>query len=257
MEDKFIHYEGIHNLISPREIVPKIVDLIKPKSVVDFGCGLGTFLYTFKENGITDVLGLDGTWVDKNLQGKYLNASEFMECDLEKTIDLKKKYDLVITLEVAEHLAESAADTFVRNLTSAGQVVLFSAAIPMQGGQNHINEQWLAYWEDKFKGHGYKLYDIVRPMIWDNPKVSWWYKQNAVLFIHKDYEVTFDVNPNLLKRVIHYDQFKRNMDYWDKTWEEFYSGKMPSKEYLKLYLKSIIGMDKFESLRKVFGSNKN
>ena len=142
---KYEHSEAMHNLESPSEIVPIISDLIKPKSVVDFGCGIGTFLHVFKNNNITEVLGLDGKWVNKDLLHKYISPSEFKEVNLEESVSLEKKYDLAISLEVAEHLSEKAAKIFVKNLVNAADKVIFSAAIPNQGGQNHINEQPLTY----------------------------------------------------------------------------------------------------------------
>src|SRR5687768_14165313 len=155
MKNKYTHSEEVHNLSAPQEIVPQLVKLFNPKSVVDIGCGLGTFLHCFKLEGVKDVLGIDGPWVNKELLKKYLNENEFLERDLEKEILLEKKYDLVLSLEVAEHLAPESADIFIQSLISSGRIIIFSAAIPRQGGQNHVNEQWLPFWEDKFMRYGY------------------------------------------------------------------------------------------------------
>ena len=135
---KYIHTSRIHNMAAPRIIVKHILEFINPKSVVDFGCGVGTFLKAFTEKNINNVLGLDGPWADKNLMANYLELENFKEVDLEKEIILDQKYDLAISLEVAEHLSESSADTLVKNLIQSSDVILFSAAIPFQGGQNHV-----------------------------------------------------------------------------------------------------------------------
>ena len=90
---KYNHREEVHNLESPQEIVPEIMRLLNPKSVVDFGCGVGTFLHCFKNNGVSEVLGLDGTWADKQLLNKFLDSSEFKEVDLENKIALPTRYD--------------------------------------------------------------------------------------------------------------------------------------------------------------------
>lgn len=172
----------MHNLESPSEIVPEIIKILNPSSIVDFGCGIGTFLNVFKKAGVTNVLGLDGKWVNKELLYKYISKKEFIEVDLEKPIKLENKFDLAISLEVAEHLSEASAKTFVSNLVSSSNRVVFSAAIPNQGGQNHINEQPLSYWEGLFIEHGYELHDCLRPILWNNEKVFSWYKQNIVLF---------------------------------------------------------------------------
>jgi SAM-dependent methyltransferase len=207
MSEKYIHTEGIHNLKDPQEIIPVMMKIINPASVVDIGCGLGTFLYSFKQAGVKDVLGIDGTWVNRTALEKYLSENEFLEKDLEKPFSLEKKYDLVLSLEVAEHLSPEAADIFVQNLVNAGQTIVFSAAIPLQGGQHHINEQWIPYWEEKFSRQGYVMHDVIRPIFWDNPNVLSWYKQNMVLFAKKDFTVDPSLVRNPLKNVVHPELF--------------------------------------------------
>ena len=119
MESKYLHTESVHNLTAPQEIVPVIMNLLKPDSVIDIGCGVGTFLYCFKKEGVKEVLGVDGSWVNKELLSKYLTADEFVEMDLEKEFRLQKQYDLVLSLEVAEHISENSADIFIKNLISS------------------------------------------------------------------------------------------------------------------------------------------
>lgn len=180
---KFFHNEKLHNLQSPRELVPVLVQLFEPQSVVDFGCGIGTFLYCFKENGVPKVMGMDGKWVDKNLLSKYIDEHEFTSTNLEQAdLGHKERYDLAISLEVAEHLSPESADNFVRNMTSLSDNIVFSAAVPGQGGQGHVNEQWPEYWIAKFEKHGYTCHDILRPYLWNNPNIFWWYKQNILVF---------------------------------------------------------------------------
>ncbi|HLP51908.1 MAG TPA: methyltransferase domain-containing protein [Chitinophagales bacterium] len=189
-KEKYIHEETMHNLEAPQQIVPIIMALAQPKSVVDMGCGVGTFLYCFKQNGVNRVLGLDGPWANKELLNKYLTPDEFKEVDLEKPLqNITEKFDLAVCLEVAEHLSESSADTCVKNLTNLSDVILFSAAIPQQLGQNHINEQWPAYWEAKFNAQGYEFHDVLRAPIWNNEKIWWWYRQNIFLVTRKGYQL--------------------------------------------------------------------
>jgi SAM-dependent methyltransferase len=182
---KYIHSENLHNMISPRIVTKLILKFISPKSVVDFGCGLGTWLRAFKENGSFEILGLDGKWFNKELLFKNIEEKEFRMVDLENPIILNKTYDLVISLEVAEHLSEKKSDIFVQSLVSAGKIILFSAAIPKQGGFNHINEQWTGYWKEKFAKHDYYFHDIIRKQIWNNTDIEWWYKQNIFIVAHK------------------------------------------------------------------------
>ncbi len=256
MNSKYIHSEHLHNITSPKEIVPEIIKLLNPKSVVDIGCGIGTFIYCFKQEGIRDVLGIDGSWVNKVLVNKFLTEEEFLEKNLEEKLVLDRKFDLVISLEVAEHLSEESAGIFVDNLISSGNLILFSAAIPLQGGQNHINEQWLDYWQEKFLKHGYYLQDVIRPIFWDNPKVFWWYKQNMVLFTPKNYKLPINIKHNLLKNVVHYNLYTERVEFLNNVIEKkkqeikkFKQGGAGSFTYIKLFLKSIIGINNINKLK--------
>ena len=181
INDKYyIHDEAVHNSRAPNEVVPIIIELIQPKSILDVGCGIGTWLQAFNQFGIKDYLGVDGSYVDKNLL--KISDEFFRARDLRKLWDLNRKFDLVISLEVAEHLESEYAEHFVTTLVNHSDVIVFSAAIPGQSGQNHINEQWLSYWQEKFDKVGYILHDVIRPRIWTNEKVDIWYKQNMVIF---------------------------------------------------------------------------
>jgi cyclopropane fatty-acyl-phospholipid synthase-like methyltransferase len=173
------HSDDFHNLQAPNEVVPIICDRLRPKSVLDVGCGLGTWLYAFSEKGVADCLGLDGDHVDKSRL--KIPASQFKVQDLTMPWDLGRRFDVVMSLEVAEHLPEKSSAGFVEALVRHGDNIIFSAAIPGQGGQNHLNEQWTAYWQEKFAVHGYYFHDVIRPAIWKNDKVDWWYRQNMFL----------------------------------------------------------------------------
>src|SRR5882724_5560989 len=119
---KYVHEEDAHNLRSPSIIVPYLVDKFKPTSVIDVGCGIGTFLHVFKQQGVKEVLGIDGKWV--NRKQLYIPEEEFLEVNLEEPIKLDKTYDLVLCLEVAEHLAPTAADLLVDSLGSLGKKIV-------------------------------------------------------------------------------------------------------------------------------------
>jgi glycosyltransferase involved in cell wall biosynthesis len=70
----------------------------------------------------------------------------------------------------------------VDSLVRHASVVLFSAAIPDQGGTAHLNEQWPSYWAELFARRGYQAYDAIRPAVWDDQQVAWWYRQNILVF---------------------------------------------------------------------------
>ena len=109
-----------------------------------------------------------------------------MPRDLAQPLRLRRTFDLVVSLEVAEHLPQRSADAFVESLTSLGPVVLFSAAIPLQGGRGHVNEQWPHYWAHLFERRGYAALDCVRRRVWEDDDVQWWYAQNTILYVRCD-----------------------------------------------------------------------
>ena len=165
---------------SAQILVPMIRDLVRPASVLDVGCGVGTWLDEWGKAGVTELLGVDGHYVDKaTLQ---IPAGSFTTADLNKPFSLDRTFDLVQTLEVAEHLDEANADAFVESLARHGDTILFSAAIPGQGGEHHVNEQWPSYWVEKFAKAGYTAYDAIRPQIWTDQRISMFYRQNLLIF---------------------------------------------------------------------------
>lgn len=185
----YIHTEDVHNTKAAEVVVPIVLELLSVNSVLDIGCGIGTWLKVFKECGIKDLLGVDGDYVNRTqLQ---IDQNNFLSHDLTQTLSLEKDFDLVVSLEVAEHLPEEAADLFVESIVKHGKAILFSAAIPGQGGQNHLNEQWPSYWQAKFLKHGYRYYDPIRPLIWNNKDVEVWYRQNMFLLLHESVENSF------------------------------------------------------------------
>lgn len=134
---------------SARQIVPLVLELVQPKSVIDVGCGVGTSLSVFNQCGVEDFYGIDGDYVDRNIL--EIPEQRFFVSDLTEPIQLNRQFDLVVSLEVAEHLPDTCAEIFVDSLTKLGPVILFSAAIPHQGGTRHVNEQWPEYWARYFK----------------------------------------------------------------------------------------------------------
>lgn len=176
------------------------------ESAVDFGCGVGTWLSVLKEKGAKDIQGYDGNWVDQNLL--VIDKLNFTSADLSKKITINKKYDLAISLEVAEHLPASFADEFVATLTSASDFVLFSAAIPEQSGNFHINEQWPDYWAKIFLKYDFLAFDFIRNKIWNDKEIPFWYKQNILFFAKKQraQDVKEEITVNI-SSLVHPDLF--------------------------------------------------
>jgi len=184
---------------SASAVVPWVLDLVKPKSVVDVGCGTGSWLAEFRAQGVGELLGLDGDWVPRD--GLEIPTEYFQPHDLCKMSDLGRKFDLVISLEVAEHLSCDHANKFVDTLVGLGPLVLFSAAVPAQGGTGHINEQWPEFWIEHFKHRGYRCVDCVRGRFWKDERVAFWYSQNAFFFVAEAHIADY---PKLLDAMLNY-----------------------------------------------------
>ncbi len=165
-------------------VLPLVLSLVPVKNAIDVGCGVGTWTSKLLECGVTDVLGIDGDYVNRDLL--RIPRECFQAWDLGKPVSIGRRFDLAVCLEVAEHLPPARAQGLVEDLVKLAPVVLFSAAIPGQGGVNHINEQYLSYWVNHFAARDYVLLDIIRPALWNDERCDWWYRQNTVLFTNRD-----------------------------------------------------------------------
>jgi hypothetical protein len=172
------------SLASARAVVPIVLKLLPASSAVDFGCGRGSWLKACLENGVETILGLDGDYVNRDKL--LIDRDQFRAVDVRRPIELERRFDLAFCLEVGEHLPARSAPALVESLAAAAPVVLFSAALPGQGGVSHINEQWPPYWERLFAGRGMHKYDVVRPLIWYDRSIAPYYRQNIYLFSDSD-----------------------------------------------------------------------
>lgn len=169
-------------LASATFILELMWERLHPQSVLDAGCATGTWLAEAKRKGAHRVRGIDGPWVPR--EHLEIGDSEFLEHDLGQSVPCRLgRFDLVLCIEVAEHLAPEASDQFVDFLTSHSDTVLFSAAIPGQGGTGHVNEQLQSYWHGKFLKRGFECFDVIRPVVWDVPDINVIYKQNMLLYV--------------------------------------------------------------------------
>lgn len=165
---------------SARVVVPIICDLVHPSSVLDVGCGRGMWLQQFRRRGVERILGCDGSYITE--EALLISGSEFIAVDLENPLPAMASFDLALCLEVVEHLSPAAGKRLVQTLTSLAPAILFSAAVPDQGGTNHVNEQWPEYWAREFAASHFVVVDILRPLLRDNRSVAIHYRQNLLLF---------------------------------------------------------------------------
>jgi SAM-dependent methyltransferase len=171
------------SLRSARVVAPLVLSLVRPRSAVDFGCGVGAWLRALAELGVGDVLGLDGYAQPDQL---LFDPARFRAADLTDPPPLGRAFDLAVCVEVAEHLPAAAAPRLVAALAAAAPCVLFSAALPGQGGRHHVHENWPGFWRGLFAGRGYDRLDPIRPRVWRESGVAWWYKQNLYLYCRRD-----------------------------------------------------------------------
>lgn len=195
----FFNYVDVSARRSAAKMVPLIAKRLKPASVLDVGCGRGVWVAEWVNAGVVDCLGIDGTYVSR--EKLAVPSDQFRPLDLSKSFDLGRKFDIVQSLEVAEHIAEASADIFVDNLCRHGEVILFSAAVPGQGGEMHVNEQPLDYWRAKLSARGYAAFDWVRPLVKGNPTIEPWYRYNSLLFAseHASRNLSGDVVATMLR----------------------------------------------------------
>jgi hypothetical protein len=185
---KFFSEIEIGSKDSAKVIVPLVLDKLKPKSVIEFGCGQGNWALEFLQNSSITYIGVDGG--DISLQELSFDKSMFLSADLNKAF-FAGKYDLAVCLETAEHLLPASSRIFVETLTKSSDTILFSAALPGQGGTGHINEQWLSFWVELFAANGFFIDDTIRKEIWNLEKVKYWYRQNLVVFQKMNKPITF------------------------------------------------------------------
>ena len=189
---KFFAHLSEGSAASARTLAPIVLDIHPARSMVDVGCGVGGWVKAFAERGVNAV-GIDGDYVER--KQLLIGEDRFVARDLNRELDVADlcqrygndgRFDLAISLEVAEHLEPARSDSLVRDLTALADVVLFAAAIPFQGGAGHINERWQSWWAQKFSANGFDPFDILRRDIWGRRDIAWWYKQNTIFYVKRN-----------------------------------------------------------------------
>ncbi len=162
-----------------------VMDNLNPLSVIDIGCGPGIYLAPFAVNGIK-VFGVDACPIG----GECLPRDAFERVDLRFPYKPNIRFDLAICFEVAEHLEAKWAERLVDTLCDCADTILFTGAVPGQGGTNHYNEQPHSYWLELFqKRHNYAIHpkqDSLRAFLQTLPAhCSGWLKNNSFLLTVK------------------------------------------------------------------------
>lgn len=171
-------------------LVPLVTSLLQPRSVIDIGCANGIWLDAFQRHGVKHVIGIDGPWVPRDRL--LIDEDRFVTCDLGKAplpyhLELpRKRYDMLLSLELLEHLVDDRADAMVDLMCSLSDVLIVSAAVPHQGGTGHVNEQWPDHWVSRFASRGYLACDFLRFACWTDDRIAPWYRQNVIGYFRGD-----------------------------------------------------------------------
>lgn len=215
-----------HTAHAARRIIGALPAGLPRASVADIGCGTGTWLAAALELGAQSAFGIEGDWVTSAMLDDP--AIVFAPQDLELRFT-GPRVDLALSLEVGEHLSPARADSFVADLIALAPAVLFSAAIPGQGGVGHLNEQWHSWWAERFAAHGYMAHDVIRPAIWTDEAIPAWYRQNTVLYLDEATRTRLGLTPDdpkLLDRV--------HPSFWARANRELqYANALPESEVLR------------------------
>lgn len=137
----------------PIKLLNEIINLYNPNSVLDVGCGVGKSLNFFLSKNI-DVLGIEGSHLAIS---EAKNPQLILKYNLNKAVNIHKRFDLIWCFEVAEHIHPDFTDNLMQTFLNHSDTIIMSAARPGQGGEGHFNEQGDEYWSEKFIQFGYKL----------------------------------------------------------------------------------------------------
>jgi SAM-dependent methyltransferase len=195
-----------------------------PKSIIEIGCGNGDLSKLLSREGIA-VTAIDG-YSAPNFSKD--NLITFYKVDLNEAFAVKafftsldRKFDVAICMEVAEHLKPEVSEQLIESLTSVSDVIIFSAAVPEQGGDGHINCRNRLFWHNLFEQNKFFLRDTIRSKIRQNPRVGRWYALNTLDYTRVNSSPTVEDYHNLVTNLIdaeseassHFYLSNRKLDY--------------------------------------------
>lgn len=165
-------------------VAKSIIDELRPKRAIDVGCGTGALLRALQDSGCS-CLGLE--YADAALDICRSRGLDVMKFDIEhdKLAQYLGPFDVTISMEVAEHLPEKCADSYVGLLSTLSPILVLTAATPGQGGTDHVNEQPHEYWIRRFADRGFVLDRILSDKWrsqWDAEGIVGFYHKNIMVF---------------------------------------------------------------------------
>jgi SAM-dependent methyltransferase len=154
-----------------------IKQFISPNDVLDIGCGPGTYVYSLRRMNIT------ATGIDTIIGKEHLRKQSILDMTDEKA-------DLVICMEVAEHIDARYEDVIVKKIASAvGRTLIWTAAIPGQGSVGHINCKNKEEWSKKLSAEGLSRNHSRENHLVDFIRQGYhmgWFTQNLLYFERRE-----------------------------------------------------------------------
>jgi hypothetical protein len=206
-------------------LIPFVLSMLRskgytPETAADVGCGEGWWTVALARAGV-QTTALDGPGGGGALELAPPGMARFVARDLRRTVNedptdparLAERAGFAVCLEVAEHLPADRADALVSWLCDWAPVLIFSAAIPGQGGQGHVNEQWPDYWSERFNRAGMFVTGRVRMAIWDDDEIEHWYRQNLLLVWRPG--LLRGLHPERPKRLVHPKLWAFHRGVWE------------------------------------------
>lgn len=205
-------------------IAQAIINEYQPKRVIEFGCGNGELSKALSNAGV-EVTAIDAYSTPNFTEYENINFYQVDLNDTDAVMDLLKvtstKFDLSICMEVAEHLNPDISEFLIQSLTSVADVVVFSAAIPEQDGDGHINCRDRYFWHEQFEKNNFYLKDTIRSQIRNNIKVGRWHALNIVDYVRLTGEPTLQDYRKLVAKLVqsesgaasHFYLANRKLDY--------------------------------------------
>ena len=222
IEKESIYYEENYSYQMAYKVFSYLIECgLTLNSAIDFGGGTGAWLKALKDINGARILTIDNSCYDRS---SILNEKEFLRYDL-TDIDINKivnefgRFDISISIEAAEHIDEVYADKVVKDLCAMSDVVLFSAAIRLQGGNGHVNEQRQSYWVERFKKNNYFPVDCIRPHFWNDESIHYHYRENCIMYVKENLVESFKElfpKPEFPFDVVHPDLYEKKMGMYQE-----------------------------------------
>lgn len=133
------------------DLADRIIAEIGPRSVMDAGCALGMLVEQLRARGV-DAEGIDISeyaiaQADESVR-PYVRVGSITE-------PFNRRYDLIVCIEVLEHMPRADAEAAIANMCAWSDDILFSSSPYDHKEATHLNVHPLEYWAEQFARHGF------------------------------------------------------------------------------------------------------